>query len=420
MASRYGTPEGSSLTDWPLAYDDLAPWYEWVEWQIGVAGSGGTGGPRARDYPMPPVRQYERAAVLQRGAAALGIDTTAPPLLINTRPYGGRDACIECGSCVGFACPSDAKSGTQNTVIPRALATGRTTIVTGAHVDRIEVDGSGRATGVTYFAETATGAIEHRRARAKTVIVSAGAIESARLLLLSGLGNPDQVGRNLQGHYYPIAYGLFAEEVNGSRGPGVSIATTAYSHGNPGVIGGAMLADEFVLLPAIFAKTATPPDLPSWGAPFKDYMRSNYRHLLRINGPVHEIPAPDSRVTLARVTDRLGLPVARLSGLAHPETIRTAEYIRARALGWLAASGAREVWGPPQPRRLSAGQHQAGTCRMGTDPQTSVTDRNGRLWEHDNLFVADGSLHPTNGGFNPVLTIMAMAARNADAVLAAT
>jgi choline dehydrogenase-like flavoprotein len=273
---------------------------------------------------------------------------------------------------------------------------------------------------VCYLAEDGSGGLARRTAHAKAVVVSAGAIETARLLLQSGLGNAhDQVGRNLQGHYYPVAYGRFDADVHTSRGPGVTIATTSFAHGNKGVIGGAMLADEFVMLPAIFVKFAVPPTLPRWGAPLKDFMRDHFRHVVRITGPVQEIPEADCRVTLAGITDRFGLPVARLSGASQAETVRTAEFIRERAVDWLRASGAEETWSTPQVRRLSAGQHQAGTCRMGTDPAHSVTDSNGRVWGHPNLYVSDASLHPTNGAFNPVLTIMAMAARNADHILTA-
>ena len=81
---------------------------------------------------------------------------------------------------------------------------------------------------------------------------------------------------------------------------------------------------------------------------------------------------------------------------------------------WLRASGCEKVWSYSPGLVLSGGQHQAGTCRMGNDPQVSVTDRWGRVHNHDNLFVVDGSLHVTNGGFNPVLTIMALAFRSAD------
>lgn len=419
MASRYGVPEGSSLADWPISYADVAPYYDWIEWEIGVAGDGAQhrGGPRARNYPMPPVPQYRRGELLTHGGAALGIDTLSPPLLINTIPLHGRGACIECGSCVGFPCPSNAKNGTQNTMIPRALATGRATLVTGAMVDRVEADANGVVSGVSYWAEQEKDTPVRKTARAKTVVLSASAIETARLLLASGLGN-EHVGRNLQGHYYPTVFGRFDEDVHTSRGPGVSIATTSYNHGNDGVIGGSMLADEFVVLPVIFYKQALPPGLKPWGAAAKSYMRDEYRRVAKVTGPVQEIPSAEARVTLADITDRFGMRVARLSGATHAETVRTADFMRQRALEWLSASGARQTWSKPPRQKLSGGQHQAGTCRMGTSPENSATDVFGRVWGHDNLFVADGSLHVTNGGFNPVLTIMALAARNADHILA--
>jgi len=97
-----------------------------------------------------------------------------------------------------------------------------------------------------------------------------------------------------------------------------------------------------------------------------------------------------------------------------PETLRTAAFMLEREKEWLAASGAVEIYGRLPGLKLSAGQHQAGTCRMGDDPRTSVTDAWGRVHGHDNLLVADASLHVSNGGFNPVLTIMAMAFRVAD------
>jgi len=422
MASVYGVPEGSSLTDWPISHDELAPWYERAEWEIGVSGRGDAHsheGSRARDYPMPPLPESIAAAALRHGAGALGISTTRVPLAINSVARAGREACIACGSCVGFPCPSDAKNGTQNTMVARALATGRCHLVTGAMVLRVETDETGKVTGVR-FADAE--GVEHT-VRAKAVVLAGGAIETARLLLNSpsarepnGLGNNhDQVGRNLQGHVYPVAYGLFGQPVHGSRGPGVGLATTAWNHGNPGIVGGGMLADDFVQPPVIFWKNVLPPDQQRWGLPAKDFMRERYHHVLRIAGPVHEIPNPVARVTVsASVRDRWGLPVARLSGRVHAETTRTARYMHERAHDWLRASGATRTWGNPPDPGLTGGQHQAGTCRMGTDPNNSVTDTAARVWGHDNLYLADGSVHPTNGGFNPVLTIMALAFRTAD------
>ncbi len=139
---------------------------------------------------------------------------------------------------------------------------------------------------------------------------------------------------------------------------------------------------------------------------------------MRVTGPVQEIPNPEARVTLDHaVRDRWGIPVAQLSGTTHPETVRTAAFMFERAREWLQASGAMQVWGQPPGLYLSGGQHQAGTCRMGNDPLTSVVDPWGQVYGHDNLFVADGSVHVTNGGFNPVLTILALAFRTAEHIV---
>lgn len=176
-----------------------------------------------------------------------------------------------------------------------------------------------------------------------------------------------------------------------------------------------MLANEFVKLPIIHQRTPWPDDVPRWGLAAKRFMRESYGRLIHIQGPVQEIPNPEGRVTVdPQVRDRWGIPVARLSGTTHPETVRTADYIRRRAEEWLRASGAARVWSLPPRLYLSGGQHQAGTCRMGDDPRSSVTDAWGRVHGHENLFVVDGSLHVTNGGFNPVLTIMALAFRSAE------
>jgi choline dehydrogenase-like flavoprotein len=300
-------------------------------------------------------------------------------------------------------------------MIPRALKTGLCTLITEAMAERIDSDDRGNVIGVSYFAG------ENRAsARCKAVVVACGAIESARLLLNSnsphhprGLGNEsDQVGRHLQGHYYTGALGFFDQITHDNNGPGVSIATCQFNHGNAGIVGGAMLANEFIKLPIQFWQSCFPPGVARWGLSAKNFMRENFRRLIHVQGPVQEIPHPDSRITIdPKVRDKFGIPVARLSGTTHPQTLRTAMFMREKAEQWLRAAGAETVFSWPIDLHLSAGQHQAGTCRMGNDPKTSVTDAWGRVYGHENLFVMDGSLHVTNGGFNPALTIMALAFR---------
>jgi choline dehydrogenase-like flavoprotein len=418
MASVYGVPEGSSLADWPIGYDDLEPFYDQAEWELGVCGDAAGNsaeGPRARGYPMAPMPLTTGGARLQAGAERLGLRTGPLPLLINSTERAGRPACSRCGACVGFACPSGAKNGIHNTVLPRALATGRCDLLVESQVTRITRDADGRVDGVVVAGHSPS--MWRREINAGQVVVAAGAIESARLLLNSGLGS-DHVGRHLQAHVYAGAIGFFDEPVQESVGPGPSIATNDWRHGNDGVIGGAMLADDFVPTPVTAWETLTEVGaIPSYGDAGKRGMRELYPRMQRVFGPVQEVPNPQARVTVdPAVHDALGSPVARLSGDIHPEDRVTARFIADRAAEWLEASGVRDVarlTADDRPEGPSGGQHQAGTLRMGDNPETSVTDCWGRVWGHDNLLVADGSVHVTNGGVNPVLTIMALAYRNA-------
>jgi choline dehydrogenase-like flavoprotein len=429
MASVYGVPDGSSLADWPISYEDLEPYYERAEWEVGVAGRAGGDGleeHRRRAYPMLPLPYNSEAQRLEKAASQLGWRTCAVPLLINSVPRQGRPGCERCGQCVGFACPANAKNGTHNTVLLRALATGRTDLVPGAMAERLETDERGRVTGVSIVTGSELGT-ERRSIQARHIVVAAGAIESARLLLNSandaapgGLGNhSDQVGRHLQGHTSSPTFALFAEPVQDGVGPGPSIATREFSHGIPEIVGGGLLANDFIRFPLAHWHVALPPDAKRWGRAGKQAMKDGYRRTGSVFCPVEEIPAPHARVRLSpTVRDRFGVPVAMLSGHVHPETVRAAMFLRDRAAEWLWAAGAVRVWSHDVSTGLSAGQHQSGTLRMGTDPATSVCDPAGRVHGQDNVWVADASLHVTNGGVNPVLTVLALAFRTAAAVAA--
>ena len=145
-------------------------------------------------------------------------------------------------------------------------------------------------------------------------------------------------------------------------------------------------------------------------------MRDLLRRSLRVMGPIQEVTSADSRVRLdPAVRDGYGVPVPRLSGAVHACDRQAQAMIAEQAVEWLAAAGATRTAamagtgsGP------SAGQHQAGTCRMGSDPRTSVVDPWCRVWGHDNVRVVDASVHVTNGGVNPVLTVFANAYRVLD------
>src|SRR5690606_11790693 len=192
------------------------------------------------------------------------------------------------------------------------------------------------------------------------------------------------------------------------------------THGNDGVIGGGLLADEFVKPPVIFYILGLPPDAPREGQAAIDEVRRWYRRTIHVWGPVHEIPTRRARVRLATATvDDNGVPVARLEGTQHPEVLRTAAVLADRAEQWLAEAGAGRTWRfEPYEPVLSADQHQAGTARMSDSPERGATDVYGRVWGTERVYIADASVHVTNGGANPVLTIMALAWRTAEHVAA--
>ena len=416
MRSTYGAVGGSTLEDWPISYQDLEPYYTQAEWEIGVSGDDTNNifkAPRSRPLPMPPLPHSREHVILKAAAERLKLHPFDIPMLRNTVPFNGRGGCMRCRWCVGFACEVDAKCGTHNTVIPRALATGNCTLRTECVVSKIVSNDQGRVTAVEYFDERG-----HRQEQpADLVVVSASATETPRLLLNSasrlfpnGLGNRyDWVGRNLMGHAYTGAVGLFENETYDDLGPGASIAICDYNHGNPGLVSGAMLCNEFIRLPIQFANLAFA-GVPRWGAAHKDFMRKAYKRTIAVQGPVQEIPVFTSRVQLdPRVKDDWGIPTLRMSGARHPNDHEVAIYISEKAAAWLKEAGAVTTWPKLPGIGLSGSQHQAGTCRMGNDPKTSVVNRYCQVHDVPNLFVIDGSVHVTNGGFNPALTIMAIA-----------
>jgi choline dehydrogenase-like flavoprotein len=180
-----------------------------------------------------------------------------------------------------------------------------------------------------------------------------------------------------------------------------------------------MLANEFIRLPYQFLSLSAP-WIARWGQEHKDFVRSAYKRTIAVMGPVQEMPLFDARVQVdPKVGDYWGIPVVRLSGGRHPHTIEVARYIGGKAEAWLKEAGAVSVWRRNPPPTLSGGQHQAGTCRMGNDPKTSVVNRDCQLHDVDNVYVIDASVHVTNGGFNPVLTILANAYRASDNLLKA-
>lgn len=416
MKSTYGEVEGSTLDDWPISYDDLEPFYEKAEWEIGVTGDGDSNPYAARrnkPYPMPPFEQNKDGKILSNAAKRLGLHPFPIPMLRNSVSYNNRPACIRNRTCVGYQCPVDAKNGTHNTVIPVAIKTGNCEVRTNCQVAEILSHPDGKVKGVRYFDEND----REQHQTSDLIVVSASATESARLLLNSktdlfpgGLGNNnDIVGRNFQGHSYTGAFGIFDFEIKTYTGPGATFGICDYNHHNDGIIGGGLLCNEFNRMPYMFSQTR-PPGAARWGKEHKAFQVNNLKKTTELHGPIQEMPKRDIRVFIdPKVKDYWGIPVIAFSGTKHPLDYEHCKFLSSRAEEILLEAGAEFTWQSVGGRGGPSGfQHQCGTIRMGNDPKTSVVNRFGQVHDIDNLFVADGSVFVTSGGFNPVLTIMAI------------
>ena len=424
LKSTYGPVEGSTLDDWPITYEELAPYYAKSEREIGVSGdmSENPFAPNQNEpYPMPAFEYNSEGRFLSKVCKEMGLHPFSIPMLRNSIPYNGRAGCIRNRTCCGYACPVDAKNGTHNTVIPVAMQTGNCEVKTNCFVYKIHTDSQQRATAVSYFDEND----KNHELEADIIVVAASATETARLLLNSksqqfpnGIGNNnDWVGRNLQGHAYTGANGIFDFDVLDLQGPGACVAIMDYNHHNEGIVGGGMLANEFYQLPYAFSSNR-PPGSPRWGTEHKRFQREKYYQMSRMQGPVQEIPNFNMRVTVDEtVKDHWGIPVAAISGARHPIDIKHCEFLSRKAYDILIKAGAKQVWMRGGGGGMTGGQHQAGTCRMGNDPATSVVDKYCRIHDLENLYIADGSVVVTNGGFNPVLSIMALAYRTGEHIV---
>lgn len=421
MASTYGVPEGSTLADWPFAYDELAPYYERAEWELGVAGEEGSltaRTPRGRPYPMPPLPGGRLREAYGAAADRLGWDWGPIPFAINSVPRFGRAACVGCPQCVGHACPVDAKNGTHNTLIPRALATSNCDLAVNAQVVEIQHT-AGRATGVRVVFDIPGGPLE-QVVSCDNVVVTSGAVETPRVLLVSGLGN-EWVGANLHAHGGGMALGLGPEPIQRMTGPGHNVATLDFVHRDGEAWGGGLVCDALPMLPVVIAQFSPLFGVAVGGPEHKRWMREGLPHVLGTLGIGQEIPSRQSHVSVdPTVHDRFGMPVARLQGDTHPATRKVDTYLADRGKQWLDEIGcdAMALYRPDNVAAPAAGEHSAGTCRMGHDPRQSACDPFARVHGTDNVYVADASLHPTNGSVNPALTVMANAYRVAEKLVA--
>ncbi|KQT85651.1 ribonuclease BN [Aurantimonas sp. Leaf443] len=394
--------------DWPLTYEELRPYYEEVERFNGVSGPSHYPWDESRAYALPPVPRNAPAQAMVKGCEAMGVAVADGPVAVVSRPFeqeGGalRHACVNCGFC-HQGCRNGAKTSMDVTYLPLAVAHGAE-IRPNAFATGFERDGEGRITAVTYTSDGVA-----RRQKCAAVFLCAGAIETPRLLLHTGLANSSgQVGRNYTAHVATQVWGTFDHEMRMNKGyPSAMITEDMVRPKDADFAGGYLVQSLGVVLQTFADQVARGRGL--WGRALVDYLdRYNRLAGIGINGEC--LPSDDNVMTLSDEVDATGLqkPLIRF-GYGENERRLKAHAVATMRSVWEAA-GATDIW------ELERTAHTIGTCRMGTDAGAAVVDPFGRSFDIDNLWIADNSVFPSALAANPALTIMALSLRSADRFL---
>jgi choline dehydrogenase-like flavoprotein len=397
--------------DWPLTYDDLRPYYTAIEEELPVAGEHWPWGD-PHSYPHRPHPVGGNGEIFLRGARKLGITAKVGPVAIVNGRFGNRPHCIYRGFCLQ-GCKVNAKASPLITHIPDALTQGAEvradSMVTGIEIDQR----TGRATGVHYV----RGGVS-RFQRARAVAVAGYSIETPRLLLNSasprfpdGLCNDfDQVGRYLMVQGAPQTAGRFADEVRMYKAPPPEVSSEEFYETDPAKPYKRGFSIQTVSpLPITWAEHVAAQG--HWGAALREYM-SDYVHWSCLGALCELLPRPENRVTLDEQKDRHGLPVAKFTYSRCDNDKALMKAAQGVMEDILQAAGAEEVI------TIERYAHLVGGARMAADEQHGVVDADCRTFAVPNLYITDGSVLPTQGSANPALTIMALAARAAERMVA--
>lgn len=449
---RYGPDDFKPLSntghgiDWPLTYDDIAPYYDKLEALMGVNGSEGecpaspNPNPATRQEPPAP-RAYEM--LFAKACDELRLPVFANPTAILTQPKNGRAACFYATRCIR-GCAIDAAFQSPTGFIKPALKTGNLTLITEAMAYQITVDKQGKASGAHYIDKRSG---QRKTVYAKVVVLAASAMESCRILLNSksdafprGLANTTGlVGRNITDSpvtgcqmQIPALENMPPHNEDGTSEPHIAAPWTllgkaAREHAKIDFFGG------YRLRPSSWSGRVNPPDMlrfPGYlslkkglyGAALKTHMRRYYGSIVSISAFCGMPPNEQCYCELdPEVKDRWGIPVLRFHWQWSEDDIRriTHAYDTAKAI---AKQMGGKVINDRSPREgalpLAGGaSHEIGGAIMGSDAKTSVVNSYSQTWDVPNLYLADGAPFTTHAEKNPTLTIMALAWRAADNII---
>lgn len=448
-AKRYGAPpDGMTIQDYGVTYDELEPHFDRFEKICGIAGKAGNlngaiqpgGNPfegwRSAEYPNPPMHMTFAQRRFEQAAREGGLHPFPAPSANMTRPYtnplGVQLApCSYCGFCEKYGCGNYSKSSPQTTILPVLMKKPNFKLKTHNEVLHITRDSSGRrATGVVHI--DAQG--ETYEQPAEIVILCAYQLQNTRLMMLSGIGqiyNP-ATGEGLIGknYCYQVVSSVdvffekhFTNQFVGAGGLGMVVDEyngDNFDHGGLGFIGGGYIACWTTNARPIETRR-TPQGTPEWGAAWKKAVADNFLKSTGISTHGASMAYAGNYLDLdPTYTDVYGRPLMRLTYDFTPNDMAMTAFLTERATEIGKRMGAREIKtnarkGPYDSMPYQTTHNTGGTI-MGVDPTTSVVNRYLQCWDVPNLFIMGAGVFPQNAGYNPTDTVAALAYWAADAI----
>ena len=398
--------ESGKGQDWPITYAELLPYLKEVEKFLGVSGPTDYPWDREREYPLPPLGLNGPAQLMQKGCDAVGLRTSQAPLLTLSRPYAQpgyatRPACVNCGFC-HQGCRNTSKASMDVTYLPLALA-HHAEIRAECFAHEFELDENGKIAAVIYRHRG-----EDLRQKCNAVFLCAGAIETPRLLLRTGLANSSgQVGKNFMVHVATQVWGTFDEDVRPYKGFPASLITEDTIRPADADFVGGYLIQSLGIVPVTWA-TQVARSRGLWGEALIKYLGTfNHSAGIGINGDC--LPSDGNYLELSDELDDRGFPKPRIFVSLGENERKMRDHADALMRRIWAAAGASDIW------TVERTAHTVGTCRMGTHAGNAVVSSEGQSFDIPNLWISDNSTFPSALPANPALTIMALALRSADA-----
>jgi choline dehydrogenase-like flavoprotein len=408
--------------DWPIGYDDIAPYYDKVERLVGIVG--------ARDhyfnmpdglYIGPPHKPRCTELYIQERAARIGVPVLHERTAVLSVPYDGRPACHYCGAC-GNGCDVGARFSSLDAVIPKLRKLPNFTLKTHAVAHQVLVDQNGKARGVSYFDAVTR---RHYEVEGKAVVLAASTVESGRILLNSkSRFHPQGIGNSsgLVGHYLmdstksgpvigivPQWRGRGRANEDGAGGSHMTIPRFNYNRKND------FYGGYFILGGAAFPRGVGPgaAEIPGWGAPLKKAIYANYGAAISLRGYGERLPDYDNYFEIdPENQDAYGIPQVRFHAGAKENDLKMMEDM----YGWmekiLRACDAEVLPYKKYLEPMGDATHECGAARMGTDPKKSVLNPFCQSHDVKNLYVTDASCFVSLPGTHGITTwIMALAWR---------